>query len=66
MNALEIAVEVLQALPQLITAGVQVESLIANTVTVIQSAQSQNRDPTSAEWDALDAVLSNLRAKLDA
>lgn len=66
MGALAIATTVLELLPSLIQAGINVVGLIESTSATIKLAQSENRDPTDAEWAALDAQISALRAQLNA
>lgn len=64
MPVLALATTVLELLPSLITAGVDVLSLIQNTSSVIKTAQSEGRDPTDDEWSTLDTQISALRAQL--
>lgn len=64
MGALAITTTVLQLLPSLIQAGIDVVGLINSTNSVISAAQAAGRDPTDAEWNALDAQISALRAQL--
>lgn len=65
MGSLVIATTVLQLLPSLIQAGIDVMDLINSTNGVITKAQAEGRDPTDSEWNALDAQISALRAKLN-
>jgi hypothetical protein len=65
MNALALAIALLQALPTLITATEEVSSLITTTVSQLQAMQAEGRDPTAAEWDALNAQTAALRKQLD-
>jgi len=53
----------LQALPSLVTAGNSVVTEVETLITQLKLFQSQNRDPTAAEWAALNA---NLLAALSA
>ena len=64
MGALELATLVLSQLPSLITAGIQVKGLIDNTNATLKASQDQGRDPTAAEWDALNAQIDELRKQL--
>ena len=66
MPALAIATAVLQLLPSLLQAGIDVMGLLTSTNAVISQAQAEGRDPTDAEWQALDAQISALRAQLNA
>lgn len=54
-GAVAIALEVLQALPALLQAGVQVEGFINNAASLVGTLQTENREPTQAEWDAIRA-----------
>lgn len=64
MGALAITTTVLQLLPSLIQAGIDVIGLVNSTTAVITKAQAENRDPTDQEWNALDSQISALRAQL--
>jgi hypothetical protein len=64
MGALAYAIQALQILPSLISAGVQVKGLIENTNASLATMQKENRDPTAAEWDALNAQIADLRKQL--
>lgn len=66
MPVLTIATTVLQLLPSLIQAGIDVMGLLQSTNKVITNAQAAGRDPTDAEWAALDTQISALRAQLNA
>ncbi len=66
MPALAIATSVLQLLPALLQAGIDVMGILQSTNAVISKAQAENRDPTDAEWNALDTQISGLRAQLNA
>lgn len=61
MTAISLALTVLQSLPALIAAGQNVIALINSTSATITKAQAENRDPTPAEWQALDDMLTDLR-----
>ena len=65
-TALALAIQVLEALPSLVTAGEQVLALIENTVSSLKVMQAANRDPTDAEWAALDAQVKALLGQLKA
>jgi hypothetical protein len=66
MPILAIATTVLQLLPALLQAGIDVMGLLQSTNKVITDAQAAGRDPTDAEWNALDAQIGALRAQLNA
>lgn len=66
MGALELALSVFSQLPGLISAGANVIALINSTKTTLTTAKAENRDPTPAEWDALNAQIDDLRKQLHA
>jgi hypothetical protein len=55
---------VLTTLPSLIAAGAQVGGLIQTTNDSIARMQAENRGPTPQEWDAINGMISELRASL--
>lgn len=61
MGALALATTILTALPPLIQAGMDVMALLESTNGVIAKAQAEGRDPTDAEWETLDSMLTDLR-----
>lgn len=65
MGALAFALAALQAVPALIAAGNNIETFINNTATAVKTMQAENRDPTQAEWDALNAEIAALQKQLD-
>ena len=64
MPALAMAIQLLTQLPGLIAAGVQVKGLIDSTRGTLEKAQAEGRDPTDAEWDALNKTVEELRKQL--
>lgn len=64
MNALAMALQLLNALPALIAAGVEVKDLIEDQTAKLQAMADEGRDPTPAEWDDLNAKIDALRAEL--
>ncbi len=64
MNPLELALAVLSELPSLISAGANVINLINSTKQTLNEATAAGRDPTAAEWDALNAQITDLRTQL--
>ena len=65
-TALALAIQALEVLPTLITASAEALGFIDNTTAALKAMQLENRDPTEAEWTALDAQIATLRAQLDA
>lgn len=63
MTALAFAIEALNVLPGLISAGMDVVSFITKASDDLKKMQSEGRDPTDEEWDALNNVVQDLRAK---
>lgn len=51
-------------LPVLVGAGVDVKSFLDTQLALVQTMISENRDPTQAEWDALDVAKDAELAKL--
>lgn len=64
-TAIALAIAALQALPTLMAVSVEVAGFISSTVTSLQAMQAEGRDPTQAEWDALNTQISVLRSQLD-
>lgn len=64
MNAIAYALQLLNALPQLIQAGHDVAALIQETRDRLQNMADENRDPTPGEWDELNAQIDLKRGKL--
>ncbi len=60
------ATKALDAIPGLVSAGANIVNLVSSTKTALSNMQSQNRGPTKAEWDALDAEVASLRRQLHA
>ncbi len=63
MTILSYALEVLNALPGLISAGVDVYDFINTTNDNIKKMQDENRDPTDQEWSDLNQLVEALRAQ---
>lgn len=66
MNPLVIsyAIQLLGALPSLIEAGVAVRDLIDGSREKLAKMQEENRAPTDAEWDELNASIESKRKAL--
>jgi hypothetical protein len=62
--ALLYAMQILQQIPQLIAAGVDVMSTVNQGTSALQLMLAEKRDPTADEWAQLDARIDALRAKL--
>ena len=58
------ALQLLQALPGLIATGLNVMSIINQGTTALQNMVAEKRNPSEAEWDALNAVTAELRKQL--
>lgn len=63
-SAIALAIAVLESLPSLILASQEVLALIKSTVVSLRQMQSENRDPTDAEWDALNSVIATLTERV--
>ncbi len=66
MGAAAYALSLLTELPGLISSGKQVIDLIQQGTAAMKAMQAEGRDPTSAEWDALNAQIKSLRDELHA
>lgn len=64
MNQALYALQILQQIPALIAAGQSVLGLVQDGSAALEKMVSENRDPTEAEWDALNAVTKALRDQL--
>lgn len=62
---METVLVLLQLLPGLIDAGINVTNIINSAATVIKTAQAEGRDPNDAEWAFLDAQIQDLRNQLN-
>ncbi len=62
MNAISYAISVFNALLQLVPPALDAYSLIEKTRTDLQTMQDENRDPTDAEWEALNTTIEKLRS----
>jgi hypothetical protein len=60
------AIQILQAIPQLLAAGQSVMGSVNQGTTALQNMLAEKRDPTPEEWAALDAQIDSLRAQLHA
>lgn len=59
-SALDFALQLLGQLPGLVQAGINV----ADLVRAAQEMRDQDRAPTVAEWDALNARIRSLQGRL--
>ena len=66
MGALAYAVQLLGVIPDLINAGASVVQLVTDGKAKLEAMQTEKRDPTPAEWDALNAQIKALRDELHA
>lgn len=64
MNALAFATQLLAALPQLISAGVEVTGLIDRGRAKLQAFQDEGRDPSPGEWEELNTAIEQKRQEL--
>lgn len=63
-GAVAIAIQVLSALPELISATEEIINMIKNTNIALKKMQAENREPTAAEWAAVNDVIDTQMAKL--
>ena len=64
--ALYYALQVLQAIPTLIAAGQNISGLVSQSTTALNAMIAEKRNPSDAEWDALNAAIKALRDQLHA
>jgi hypothetical protein len=65
-TAVDFPVAALQAIPNLVAAGQDIEGFINHTADVLTAAQAGDGLIPQAEWDALNARIADLRAQLNA
>lgn len=58
------SIQILNALPGLIATGQNVLSVVQQHRDAMESMLAEKRDPTPAEWDALNASIASLRQQL--
>lgn len=58
MTVLQYVAVALAALDEILKAGGSAANLLAQLRTTIVAFQAENRDPTPAEWDALNAQIA--------
>jgi hypothetical protein len=59
MNVLQYVAVALAALDELLKAGGNAAALIAQLRATIAALQAENRDPTAAEWKALNSQIAD-------
>jgi hypothetical protein len=64
MDALAYAMQVLTALPQLLTASQDVLDLVSHASAKLQDMQDSNRAPTADEWQELNDKIDELQIAL--
>lgn len=64
MTAIAFALQAFQALPALIAAGKDIALIVKESTEALRAMQAENRDPSPAEWDALNKRIADLRAEL--
>lgn len=65
-TTINLALNLLTALPGLIEAGVNVVSLAQQGAAKVKQLRNENRNPTPQEWDELDAMIKGLQGQLHA
>lgn len=66
MEALAFAVQLLNALPPLLAAGIEVTELVQAGNARIKKMQDEKRDPTDAEWKELNDRITAHQKELHA
>lgn len=60
-TALTLAIQILESLPSFIHMTTEAAKYIKDSVTSLKIMQLEGRDPSAAEWDALNATVQSLR-----
>jgi len=63
---LDFAVAILEAIPLFVGAYTEISGLVDSITASTKRMQVEDRDPTNAEWDALNGLVAKLRARLQA
>lgn len=63
-TALQYALQLLQALPPLIQAGVNVAHVVTVAHSRLETFEAEGRDPEADEWAELNDLIDAQRAKL--
>ncbi len=61
MTALAYALQLLNSLPGLIEAGVDVYDMVTQANADLKKMQAEGRDPNADEWATLNAAIEDLR-----
>lgn len=63
-TAISFAIAAMSNLPTLIKAGVDIYQTVNETIAALRKMDEEKRDPTVAEWDALNQHIDANMAKL--
>lgn len=63
MPFLTYILQVWSILPSLVEAGIDIMEFWEKTNSSIKQMQSEDRDPTAEEWEALNKLVEDLRAQ---
>jgi hypothetical protein len=63
-TAIAYALELITSLPSLISAGAEVLDLLEKGKSKLEAFAAEDRDPTDAEWNELNASIAEKRAEL--
>lgn len=69
LDSLDFLVQAMETIPGMVQAGmdaVQIATYAAKITQQVRNMQAQNRGPTQAEWDDLNAVIKGDRDRLHA
>lgn len=61
---LQLALQLLQAIPALLEAGHDITNLVNDTTTKLEDMAATGRNPTDEEWNTLNATIAGLRGEL--
>ena len=61
---LQLALQLLQAIPALLEAGHDITALVNDTTAKLEDMAATGRNPTDEEWNTLNATIAGLRGEL--
>ena len=60
-TALQLAIQILETLPSIINMTLEAAKYVKDSITALRLMQLEGRDPTEAEWNALNDTIQKLR-----
>lgn len=65
VTALAFAITALQAIPAVLMAGEDAVAFAEKAANAVNAMQSENRDPSDAEWQTLNDEIAALQKQID-